>query len=228
MATNFQFLKKINKNLFEIISDAEKLYRDEYFEQCMAQTRRFGEQICKDMLSQNNKPTGSFDEMLATLKDHSNGNAQEKEFIDDLYFLKKNGNQSVHSGTVKKDAMTALECLKRSFEIAINYSVYNQGANANILKLDYDVELLITDKKSKKSLKERYEEEKAKQEVIKETEKRQNAQKKSKQTNPQKTKIEKKEKNIVKIPFFWKIVIFLSSISILGIISLSIAIAITH
>ena len=194
----------------------------------MAQTRRFGEQICKDMLMQNNKQTGSFDEMLATLKDHSNGNAQEKEFIDDLYFLKRNGNQSVHSGTVKKDAMTALECLKRSFEIAINYSVYNQGANANILKLDYDVELLVTDKKTKKSLKERYEEEKAKQEIIKETEKRQNAQKKSKQTNPQKTKIEKKEKNIVKIPFFWKVVIFLSSISILGIIFLSIAVVITR
>ena len=226
MATNFQFLKKINKNLFEIISDAEKLYRDEYFEQCMAQTRRFGEQICKDMLSENNKQTGSFDEMLATLKDHSNGNAQEKEFIDDLYFLKKNGNQSVHSGTVKKDAMTALECLKRSFEIAINYSVYNQGANANILKLDYDVELLITDKKSKKSLKERYEEEKAKQTVKKETEERQ--QKQLKQTKPQKSKTEKKEKNIIKIPFFWKIIIFLSSISIIGIVSLAIAIALTN
>ena len=223
MATNFQFLKKVNKNLFEIISDAEKLYRDEYFEQCMAQTRRFGEQICKDMLTQNNKQTGSFDEMLATLKDHSNGNAQEKEFIDDLYFLKKNGNQSVHSGTVKKDAMTALECLKRAFEIAINYSVYNQGANANILKLDYDVELLVTDKKSKKSLKERYEEEKAKQTVKKENEEKQ-----LKQTKTPKPKIEKKEKNIVKIPFFWKVVIFLSSISILGIISLAIAIAITH
>ena len=223
MATNFQFLKKVNKNLFEIISDAEKLYRDEYFEQCMAQTRRFGEQICKDMLTQNNKQTGSFDEMLATLKDHSNGNAQEKEFIDDLYFLKKNGNQSVHSGTVKKDAMTALECLKRAFEIAINYSVYNQGANANILKLDYDVELLVTDKKSKKSLKERYEEEKAKQTIKKENEEKQ-----LKQTKTPKPKIEKKEKNIVKIPFFWKVVIFLSSISILGIISLAIAIAITH
>lgn len=223
MATNFQFLKKVNKNLFEIISDAEKLYRDEYFEQCMAQTRRFGEQICKDMLIQNNKQTGSFDEMLATLKDHSNGNAQEKEFIADLYFLKKNGNQSVHSGTVKKDAMTALECLKRAFEIAINYSVYNQGANANILKLDYDVELLVTDKKSKKSLKERYEEEKSKQTVKKETEERQ-----LKQTKTPKPKIEKKEKNIVKIPFFWKVVIFLSLISILGIISLAIAIAITH
>ena len=192
MATNFQFLKKVNKNLFEIISDAEKLYRDEYFEQCMAQTRRFGEQICKDMLIQNNKQTGSFDEMLATLKDHSNGNAQEKEFIDDLYFLKKNGNQSVHSGTVKKDAMTALECLKRSFEVAINYSVYNQGANANILKLDYDVELLVTDKKSKKSLKERYEEEKAKQAVKKEVEERQEHQtKQTRQSKPQKPKTEK-------------------------------------
>ena len=227
MATNFQFLKKVNSNLFEIIADAEKLYRDEYFEQCMAQTRRFGEQICKDMLTQNNKQTGSFDEMLATLKDHSNGNAQEKEFIDDLYFLKKNGNQSVHSGTVKKDAMTALECLKRSFEIAINYSVYNQGANANILKLDYDVELLVTDKKSKKSLKERYEEEKAKQEIKKETEERQ--QKQTRQTKPQKAKPDKKEKktNNIKIPFFWKFVLFLSAISILFVIYLSISIAFT-
>lgn len=231
MATNFQFLKKVNKNLFEIISDAEKLYRDEYFEQCMAQTRRFGEQICKDMLIQNNKQTGSFDEMLATLKDHSNGNAQEKEFIDDLYFLKKNGNQSVHSGTVKKDAMTALECLKRSFEVAINYSVYNQGANANILKLDYDVELLVTDKKSKKSLKERYEEEKAKQAVKKEVEERQEHQtKQTRQSKPQKPKTEKKEKTKreIKIPFFWKFILFLSSISILGIIFLAIAIAITN
>lgn len=231
MATNFQFLKKVNKNLFEIISDAEKLYRDEYFEQCMAQTRRFGEQICKDMLIQNNKQTGSFDEMLATLKDHSNGNAQEKEFIDDLYFLKKNGNQSVHSGTVKKDAMTALECLKRSFEVAINYSVYNQGANANILKLDYDVELLVTDKKSKKSLKERYEEEKAKQAVKKEVEERQEHQtKQTRQSKPQKPKTEKKEKTKreIKIPFFWKFILFLSSISILGIIFLAITIAITN
>ena len=228
MATNFQFLKKVNSNLFEIIADAEKLYRDEYFEQCMAQTRRFGEQICKDMLTQNNKQTGSFDEMLATLKDHSNGNVQEKEFIDDLYFLKKNGNQSVHSGTVKKDAMTALECLKRSFEVAINYSVYNQGANANILKLDYDVELLVTDKKSKKSLKERYEEEKAKQAVEKETEERQQKQsKQTRQTKPLKVKTEKKEKSNIKIPLFWKFVLFLSAISILSVIYLSISIALT-
>ena len=35
MATNFDFLKKVDTNLFEIISEAEKLYRDEYFEQCM-------------------------------------------------------------------------------------------------------------------------------------------------------------------------------------------------
>lgn len=228
MATNFQFLKKVNSNLFEIIADAEKLYRDEYFEQCMAQTRRFGEQICKDMLTQNNKQTGSFDEMLATLKDHSNGNVQEKEFIDDLYFLKKNGNQSVHSGTVKKDAMTALECLKRSFEVAINYSVYNQGANSNILKLDYDVELLVTDKKSKKSLKERYEEEKAKQAIEKETEERQQKQsKQTRQTKPLKVKTEKKEKSNIKIPLFWKFVLFLSAISILSVIYLSISIALT-
>ena len=50
MTTNFDFLKEVDKDLFEIITDAEKLYRDEYFEQCMAQTRRFGENICKSVL----------------------------------------------------------------------------------------------------------------------------------------------------------------------------------
>ena len=201
----------------------------------MAQTRRFGEQICKDMLEQNNKQTGSFDEMLATLKDYSNGNTQEKEFIDDLYFLKKNGNKSVHSGKVKKDAITALECLQRSFEVAINYSVYNQGANTNILKLDYDVELLVTDKKSKKSLKEKYEEEKAKQEV------KEKLTQKTKQTvtqpnkKVQKTKVsvsqpkrERKQNIKFQIPIFWKIVIFLSSVSLFGILFLIIAFILSH
>lgn len=223
MATNFQFLKKVNNNLFEIISEAEKLYRDEYFEQCMAQTRRFGEQICKDMLEENNKQTGSFDEMLATLKDHANGHVQEKEFIDDLYFLKKNGNQSVHSGKVKKDAIVALECLQRSFEVAINYSVYNKGANTNILKLDYDVELLVTDKKSKKTLKEKYEEEKAKQAI------------KQKTTSPIK-KVEKENTNVslpqrnkkqtekFKIPLFRKFVLVLTSISLFCLLFLAISI----
>ena len=238
MATNFEFLKKVNNDLYEIISEAEKLYRDEYFEQCMVQTRRFGEHVCKDMLVQNGKQTGSFDDMLATLKDHSQGNPQEKEFIDDLYFLKKNGNQSVHSGKVKKEAIVALECLQRSFEVAINYSVYNQGAPSNILKLDYDVELLVTDKKSKKSLKEKYEEEKKKQEKIEKKEK-QFVTKPEKPFKEKKTKQDKKEKkkefvkqqktqnnNKIKIPFFWKFVMFLSSVSIFIILFLAVAIAI--
>ena len=59
--------------------------------------------------------------------------------------------------------MTALECLQRAFEIAINYSVYHKHANANILKLNYDVELLVTGKKAKVSLKEKYQQEKKKQ-----------------------------------------------------------------
>ena len=238
MATNFEFLKKVNNDLYEIISEAEKLYRDEYFEQCMVQTRRFGEHVCKDMLVQNGKQTGSFDDMLATLKDHSQGNPQEKEFIDDLYFLKKNGNQSVHSGKVKKEAIVALECLQRSFEVAINYSVYNQGAPSNILKLDYDVELLVTDKKSKKSLKEKYEEEKKKQEKIEKKEK-QFVTKPEKPFKEKKTKQDQKEKkkefvkqqktknkNKIKIPFFWKFVMFLSSVSIFIILFLVVAIAI--
>jgi len=207
MNSNFSFLKKLNAGLYKIITDAERLYQDEYFEQCMTQTRRFGEQVCKNILEQNNIQTASFDEMITTLKNQSNGNIQEKEFIDDLYFLKKNGNESVHSGAVKKDAITALECLKRSFEIAINYSVYNQGASSNILKLNYDVELLITGKKSKLSLKEKYEN--AKQEQIK-----------SEKTNSKKSANNNVTYNSSKltkinIPLFWKITLILFIISAL-------------
>ena len=162
MTTNFDFLKKIDKNLYGIISEAEKLYRDEYFEQCMTQTRRFGEHVCKKVLGTNRTTENTFDDMLATLNDCSTGTENEKEFINDLYFLKKHGNSAVHSSSVKKDGMTALECLKRAFEIAISYSVFHRGASSGILRLHYDTELLVTGQRSGKTLSEKYKEEKAK------------------------------------------------------------------
>lgn len=226
MNTNFKFLKSVNNKLFEIITDAEKLYRDEYFEQCIVQIRRFGEQLCKDMLLQNNFPTGSFDEMIETLKDNSNGTVQEKEFIDDLYFIKKNGNQVVHSEKGQKQGMLALECLQRAFELSINYCVHIQGSSRDILKLNYDVELLVTEKKSKKSLKEKFEEEKQKQEI----------QEKPKKQPKKAKKIEKENKvnecssnNKIEIRFslFWKFIAFLLGISCFTILFLVIAVAIT-
>ena len=156
MAANFDFLKKIDNDLFEIINDAERLYRGEFFEQCIGQRRLFGEHICRRVLGSNRTTEVTFDEMLATLKDKTNSSEQEKEFIDDLYFLKKQGNASVHSATVKQDGITALECLQRSFEAALNYAVYNQKAGNDLLKLRYDVELMVTGNKSKKSLAENY------------------------------------------------------------------------
>lgn len=170
MATNFDFLKSTDKNLFDIITEAEKLYRDEYFEQCMGQTRRFGENICKDVLGNRRTTEETFDDMLATLKDKSKGNPQEKEFLDDLYFLKRNGNKSVHGEKVKKDGILALECLQRAFEVAISYSVYKNGPSEKLLRLQYDTELLVTGKKNK-SLAERYNEEKINQQKFKVKEK---------------------------------------------------------
>ena len=157
MATNFDFLKSTDKNLFDIITEAEKLYCDEYFEQSMTQTRRFGENVCKDVLGDRRTSEETFDDMLATLKDKSKGNPQEKEFLDDLYFLKRNGNKSVHSSTVKKDGMVALECLQRAFEVAISYSIYKNGPSKKLAHLQYDTELLVTGKNNK-SLSERYSE----------------------------------------------------------------------
>ena len=56
--------------------------------------------------------------------------------------------------------------MQRAFEIAINYAVYNKKAKTNILKLQYDTELLITGKKSKKTLAEKYLEEKNKEKTF--------------------------------------------------------------
>lgn len=198
MSTNFTFLKKIDSDLFEIINDAEKLYRDEYFEQCMTQTRRFGESVCKNVLGQKRTTENSFDEMLATLKDCVNSLEQGREFVEDLYFLKKHGNKSAHSVRVKKDGMEALECLQRAFEVAINYCVYSKGGSKNILKLQYDTELLITGQKSKKTLAEKYQEEKLKTAKNTKTTKRKAVSKPVKQSH---TMSVKKKKN--KVSGFW-------------------------
>ncbi len=156
MPTNFDFLKSTDKNLYEIISDAEMLYRDEYFEQCIGQTRRFAENVCKNVLGTKRTTENTFDQMLETLKDNSQGSEQEKEFIEDLYFLKKCGNASVHSSSVKKSAKNALECLQRAFEVAINYSVYNKKADVKNLNLHFDIKLLATGKPDK-TLAQKYE-----------------------------------------------------------------------
>ncbi len=163
MTTNFDFLKRNDKELFKIINDAEELYRSEFFEQCMTQTRRFGEVVCKNVLGSRRTTEITFDAMLATLKDCTLGSSEEaKEFVEDLYFLKKHGNEAVHSITVKQDGMEALECLQRAFEIAINYCVYSCNEDRCILKLRYDTELLVTGKKSRKKLSDKYLEEKEK------------------------------------------------------------------
>ena len=202
--TNFDYLKNIDKNLYEIITEAENLYRGEFFEQCITQTRRFGEHICRNVLGKNRTTEITFDEMLATLKDKIHGFEQEKEFIDDLYFLKKCGNEAVHSGAVKKSAMTALECLQRAFEAGLNYSVYNKKADNKILKLNYDIDLLVT---GKKSLSERYETEKAK------TAKKAKTASKKKTSTVKKTNSSKKQVSSRKsvprktgVSFFWAVV----------------------
>lgn len=214
MPTNFDFLKKVDKNLFEIVAEAEKLYRDEYFEQSMVQTRRFGEHVCKKVLGKNRTTEETFDEMLATLNDCSFGNVEEKEFINDLYFLKKHGNSAVHSGSVKKDGMEALECLKRAFEVAISYCIYNRKANPKIMRLSYDTELLVTGEKTKK-LSDRYKE--AKEKAVKssdfdEPKFKKSSARKSKSTKTTKKKTTKKQSSVMvckskkSFPIFWILV----------------------
>jgi len=209
MITNFDFLKRKDKDLYNIINDAEELYRNEFFEPCMTQTRRFGEIVCKKVLGSRRTTEVTFDAMLATLKDCTMGSSEEaKEFVEDLYFLKKHGNEATHSVTIKQDGMEALECLKRAFEIAINYCVYSCNDDRRILKLKYDTELLITQKKKRKTLSKKYEEAKNV------SSKNKIAKSKEKNTKPQYCSVKSKNQN-KKRPYFWYFVGFSAIISII-------------
>ena len=156
--SNFYFLKEINKNVYKLIKEAEGLYRDEYFQQCMTQTRCFAENVCRELLNGNVQSNDTFDMMLANLDDYLINCTEKRELISDLYFLKKAGNQSAHSRAVDKDGIKALECLQRAFEVAVMFYSVKNGQDDSVAKLLFDEELLVTGKRSslKNTLKEKY------------------------------------------------------------------------
>ena len=159
--SNFLFLKKNSENLFNIISEAENLFRDEYFEQSVVQIRRFAENLCRDLLQEKVLPDDTFDSMICKIKDNSFQNIRMKEVADDLYFLKKHGNTSAHSSSASQNGKLALECLERAYEISIFYSNIKYGYNKKLDKTVFSEELLMTGKKtgkksSPKLLKEKY------------------------------------------------------------------------
>ncbi len=155
--SNFLFLKKRNLKLYNIIAEAENLFRDEYFEQSVVQVRRFAENLCKDILKDKISAESTFDDMINKIKDNSFENIRMKEFSEDLYFIKKQGNNSAHSSSAKKDGKASLECLERAYEIAVFYSNIKFGYDKKLDKTVFSEELLMTGKKtSKHELKEIY------------------------------------------------------------------------
>lgn len=155
--SNFLFLKKHNEGLFNIIIEAENLFRDEYFEQSIVQIRRFSENLCRDLMQDKVLPEDTFDTMIEKIKDNSFDNIRMQELAQDLYFIKKQGNTSAHSSNATKDGELALDCLERAYEIAIFYYNTKFDYDKKLDKTVFSEELLMTGKKtSKKELKEIY------------------------------------------------------------------------
>ena len=84
MASNFDFLKEIDKGLFSLIEDAEKLFRDGYFNQCSVQLRIFAEKTAKKVLGESASGL-TFDDTINCLKDRIKSE-REKEFVEDLFY----------------------------------------------------------------------------------------------------------------------------------------------
>ena len=101
--------------------------------------------MAKNVLGIRRTTEETFDEVLGTLKDIMGENQVEKEFLDDMYFLKKQGNLAVHDSATPLNGNIALECLQRAFEASLNYAVKN-GANKKILNSHYSIDLLMTGK----------------------------------------------------------------------------------
>ena len=142
MADNFDFLKDIDGDLFNSITDSQKLFRDEYFNQCAVKLRVFAEKMAKKILGSQSEGM-TFDDTLNCLKDKIKS-PSEQEFIDDLFFIKKQGNKCAHGEDVA--VSDALEAVKRAFEASINYA-YSKTKDDEIRKLEFDHTLLITGKR---------------------------------------------------------------------------------
>ncbi len=142
MANNFEFLEDIDKELYNAIEDAQKLYRDEYFNQCAVQLRVFAEKMAKRVLGSTSVNL-TFDDTLNCLKDKIKSES-EREFIDDLFFIKKQGNKCAHGEDVSPSE--ALEAIQRAFEATINYA-YSRKKDDKILKLQFDTTLLVAGQK---------------------------------------------------------------------------------
>jgi len=155
MASNFDFLKNIDNELFEIIEEAQNLFRSEYFNQSVIQTRIYAEKMAKKILA-NAVSAQTFDDILNNLKDRAQS-ISEKEFVEDLFFIKKQGNKCAHGETL--GAKDALEVIKRAFEAGINWSKNKTKDKKTIEKINgllFDETLLITAKPEENSLVKKY------------------------------------------------------------------------
>lgn len=144
MASNFDFLKKVDNELFKIVEEGEKLFRDEYFNQSVVQFRIYAEKMAKNISNETNSEL-TFDTILNNLKDKIK-NEREREFIEDLFFIKQEGNKCAHGEDAS--AITVLEVIRRAFEAAVNYA-FTKTKDEKIDKLIFDETLLITQKPNK-------------------------------------------------------------------------------
>lgn len=147
MSSNFDFLQKVDNDIFNLAKTAEKLFRDEYFEQCITQTRKLAERIIRNVLGNSATVEDSFDDMLYKLKTVSKNTMREQEFISDMYFLKKQGNLATHGEKIENSGEVALDCLEHAFEACINFA-YSKTNDDTLNRLIFDEKLLVLGEKN--------------------------------------------------------------------------------
>ena len=147
MSSNFDFLQKVDNDIFNLAKTAEKLFRDEYFEQCITQTRKLAERIIRNVLGNSATVEDSFDDMLYKLKTVSKNTMREQEFMSDMYFLKKQGNLATHGEKIENSGEVALDCLEHAFEACINFA-YSKTNDDTLNRLVFDEKLLVLGEKN--------------------------------------------------------------------------------
>lgn len=146
-SSNFDFLEKIDTEIFNLAKTSEKLFRDEYFEQCITQTRKLAERIIRIVLGNSATIEDSFDDMIYKLKTVSKNTMREQEFVSDMYFLKKQGNIATHGEKIENCGEVALDCLEHAFEACINFA-YAKTNDDTLNRLIFDEKLLVLGEKN--------------------------------------------------------------------------------
>ncbi|WP_214811333.1 DNA phosphorothioation-dependent restriction protein DptF [Exiguobacterium sp. s127] len=114
--STFDFLNEWNEDAFKLALDMERQYYIDS-DASLTYSRKFIEELAKDMVWRRKLPTGSLMEMIRSLQV---SHVLSSKSIDDLHYVRKLGNNAAHNHSTESSTHLA-RVHKAMFDIAVDY-----------------------------------------------------------------------------------------------------------